>query len=98
MNPFSENRTGHSTWPIILMMYNILTWLCHKKYLMLSILTQGPKQTSIDIDVFLEPLMEDMAKLWNERVCMWDLYQPEYFTLKASIFICIHDALEGFTV
>jgi hypothetical protein len=31
MNPFSENRTGHSTWPIILMMYNILTWLCHKK-------------------------------------------------------------------
>jgi hypothetical protein len=38
--------------------------LCHKrKYLMLSILIQGPKQAGTDIDVFLEPLMEDMAKL-----------------------------------
>jgi hypothetical protein len=29
----------------------------------LSILIQGLKQAGIDIDVFLEPLMEDMAKL-----------------------------------
>jgi hypothetical protein len=73
MNPFGENRTVHSTWPVILMMYNLPTWLCHKrKYLMLSILIQGPKQAGIDIDVFLEPLMEDMMKLWNEGVCMWD--------------------------
>jgi hypothetical protein len=64
MNPFSENRTVHSTWPVILVMYNIPTWLCHKrKYLMLSILIQGPKQADIDIDVFLEPLMEDMVML-----------------------------------
>jgi hypothetical protein len=30
---------------------------------MLSIFIQGPKQAGTDIDVFLEPLMEDMAKL-----------------------------------
>jgi hypothetical protein len=93
MNPFGENKTVHSTWPIILMMYNISTWLCNKrKYLVLSILIQGSKQASIDIDVFLEPLMKDMAKLWNEGVRMWDQYQQEYFTLKAIIFVCIHDA------
>jgi hypothetical protein len=64
MNPFGENRTMHSTWPVILVMYNIPTGLCHKrKYLILSILIQGPKQVGIDIDVFLEPLMEDIAKL-----------------------------------
>jgi hypothetical protein len=64
MNPFGKNRTVHSTWPVILVMYNISTWLCHKrKYLMLSILSQGPKQAGIDIDAFLEPLMEDMVKL-----------------------------------
>jgi hypothetical protein len=75
MNPFGGKRTVHSTWPVILTMYNILTWLCHKrKYLMLSILIQGPKQAGIDIDVFLEPLMEDMTKLLNEGVCMWDQY------------------------
>jgi hypothetical protein len=64
MNPFGENRSMHSTWPVILMMYNIPTRLCYKrKYLMLSILIQCPKQAGIDIDVFLEPVMEDMAKL-----------------------------------
>jgi hypothetical protein len=64
MNPFGENRTMHNTWPVILAMYNISAWLCHKrKYLILSILIQGPKEVSIDIDVFLEPLMKDLAKL-----------------------------------
>jgi hypothetical protein len=59
---------------------------------------QGSKQADIDIDVFLEPLMEDMAKHWNEGVCIWDQYQQEHFTLYAIIFICIHDATGGFTV
>jgi hypothetical protein len=73
MNPFGENRTMHSTWPVIFTMYNLLTLLCHKrKYLMLSILIQGLKQAGTDIDVFLEPLMEDIAKLWNEGVPMLD--------------------------
>jgi hypothetical protein len=99
MNPFGENMTVHNTWPIILAMYNLPTWLCHKrKYIMLSILIQGSKQADIDIDVFLEPLMEDMVKLWNEGVCMWDQYQQEYFTLYTIIFVCIHDAPGGFTV
>jgi hypothetical protein len=74
INPFSENRTVQSTWLAILTMYNIPTWWCHKrKYLMLSILIQGPKQVGINIDVFLEPLMEDMVKLWNEGVHMCDI-------------------------
>jgi hypothetical protein len=99
MNPFVENRVVHITWLIILEMYNILTWLSHKrKYIMFSILIHGPKQSGIDIDVFLEPLVEGMEKLWNEGVHMWDQYQQEYFTLKAIIFVCIHDAPGDFTV
>jgi hypothetical protein len=39
MNPFGENRIVHITWSVILAMYNLPTWLCHKrKYLMVSIL------------------------------------------------------------
>jgi hypothetical protein len=29
---------------------------------------------------------------------MWNQYQQEYFTLKAVVFVCIHDAPRGFTV
>jgi hypothetical protein len=65
---------------------------------MLSILIQGLKQAGIDIDMFLDPLMKDMTKLWNKVVRMWDQYQQEYFTLYAIIFDCIHDSPEGFTV
>jgi hypothetical protein len=65
------------------MMYNISTWLCNKrKYLVLSILIQGSKQASIDIDVFLELLMKDMVKLWNEGVRMWDQYQQDEKTFQ----------------
>jgi hypothetical protein len=99
MDPFGENRTMHNTWPVILTMYNLPTGLCHKrKYLVLSILIQSLKQAGIDIDVFLEPLMEDMTKLWNEGVRMWDQYRQEYFMLYAIIFVCIHDAPGCFTL
>jgi hypothetical protein len=29
---------------------------------------------------------------------MWDQYKKEYFTLKAIIIVCIHDAPGGFTI
>ena len=28
MNPFNERMSDHSTWSVILTMYNIPTWLC----------------------------------------------------------------------
>jgi hypothetical protein len=62
------------------------------------ILIQCPKKAGTDIDVFLEPLMEYMAKLCNEGVRMCDQYQQEYFTLYAIIFVCIYDAPGGFTL
>jgi hypothetical protein len=40
----------------------------------LTTLISGPKQAGNDIDVFLEPLMEDMQKLWEYGVTMWDEY------------------------
>ena len=67
MNPFNERMSDHSTWLVILTMYNIPTWLCQKrKYILLTILISDPKQPGIDIDVFLKPLMQEMERLWRE--------------------------------
>lgn len=61
MNPFGDLSSSHNTWPIMLTMYNLPTWICQKrKYILLTILIRGSKQPGIDIDVFLESLMEDM--------------------------------------
>jgi len=66
MHPLNERTSNHNTWLVILTMYNIPTWLYPKrKHLLLTILIQGPKQLGIHRDVFLEPLMEEMEKLWR---------------------------------
>jgi hypothetical protein len=71
MNPFGEMTNPHNTSLVILSLYNIPSWLIHKrKYFMLAILVSCLKQDGIDIDVFLELLMEDMPKLWEEGVCV----------------------------
>ena len=59
-------------------------------YLLLTMLISGPKQPGNDIDVFLEPFMEDMKKVWEEGVNMMDASLKE-FTLKAIIFVTITD-------
>ncbi|WVZ58179.1 hypothetical protein U9M48_008474 [Paspalum notatum var. saurae] len=92
MNPFGDRSSTHSTWPVILTIYNLPTWLCQKwKYLLLCILIQGPKQPGFEIDVFLEPLMKDMTKLWNEGFKIWDEFGKEEFTLRGIIIITIND-------
>ena len=91
-NPFGNMSTSHSTWPIVLSIYNLPLWLCNKrKYMMLSILISGPKQPGNDIDVYLRPLVDDLKKLWSEDVEVWDQYKQEYFTLHAMLFITIND-------
>jgi hypothetical protein len=57
----------------------------------LTTLISNPKQAGIDIDVFLEPLMDDMQKLWEHGVNVWDEYKKEHLNLKALIFCKIND-------
>jgi hypothetical protein len=57
----------------------------------LTTLISGPKQVAVDIDVFLEPLMENMQKLWEHVANVWDEYKQEHFNLKAIIFCTIND-------
>ncbi|GJT54026.1 hypothetical protein Tco_0989080 [Tanacetum coccineum] len=92
INPFRSLSTRHSTWPVLLCIYNLPPWLCMKrKYIMMSLLIQGPKQPGNDIDVYLEPLIEDMKKLWDSGVEVYDAYKKEMFTLFAMIYCTISD-------
>jgi hypothetical protein len=50
------------------------------------------------MDVFLEPLMQDMMMLWETGVQMLDEYRKESFTLRAIIFVMINDYPALFTL
>nr|DAA02100.1 TPA_exp: transposase [Oryza sativa] len=93
MNRFGEMSSGHSTWLVTMCIYNLPPRLCMKrKYIMMPIIIQGPKQPGNDIDVFLRPLVEDLKLLWKkEGVLMWDEDKQEEFNLRALLFVTIND-------
>ena len=92
MNPYRTLNSKHSTWPVLLTIYNLPPWLCMKrKYIMLTLLIPGPKEAGNNIDVYLQPLIEDLLLLWNEGERIYDAYSQTNFTLRAMIFCTISD-------
>ncbi|XP_054785874.1 uncharacterized protein LOC129292326 [Prosopis cineraria] len=92
MNPYSSLSSIHSSWPILLVIYNLSPMLCmQRKYIILSMFISGPKQPRNDIDVCLRPLVEDLKNLWEVGVGVFDVNRKEVFKLHAMIFCTIND-------
>ncbi|XP_063939815.1 uncharacterized protein LOC108198272 [Daucus carota subsp. sativus] len=90
-NPFYSTNIDYSCWPVLMSIYNLPPWLCMKrKYIMLCLLISGPKELGNDIDVFLQPLIEDLQNLrTGKQVC--DAYKREYFLLRGILLWTISD-------
>ncbi|XP_074361820.1 uncharacterized protein LOC141702002 [Apium graveolens] len=85
------NRSDHSTWPVLLSIYNLPPWLCMKrKYIMLILLISRPNQPGNDIDVYLQPLIEDLQKLWHGKE-VYDAFKKESFILRGILLWTISD-------
>jgi len=50
------------------------------------------------MDVFLEPLMEEMKMLWEKGFKMLDKYRKDLFMLRTIIFVTINDYPAVFTL
>ncbi|TXG72584.1 hypothetical protein EZV62_001163 [Acer yangbiense] len=91
-NPFRNLSSTHSTWPVVLVTYNLPPWKCmSKENLMLTLLIPGPKQPGNDIDVYLQPLIEDLIKLWDVGAEVYDVSINSTFTLKTVLMWTIND-------
>ncbi|XP_040361932.1 uncharacterized protein LOC121049286 [Rosa chinensis] len=91
-NPHSSLSSRYSCWPVILVTYNLPPWLCMKrKYMMLTLLISGPKQPGNDIDVYLQPLIDDLKVLWDGVEGVYDAFRGEYFKLRAILLWTIND-------
>ncbi|KAL3622591.1 hypothetical protein CASFOL_034002 [Castilleja foliolosa] len=91
MNPYGNFCSQHSAWPVLLVIYNLSPLLSMKrKYIMLSMMISGPKQPGNDIDVYLQPLIEDLQKLFVEGVDVFDAYKMEIFRMRAMLFCTIN--------
>ncbi|KAL3532829.1 hypothetical protein ACH5RR_006350 [Cinchona calisaya] len=53
-NPYGRMSVAHSTWPVVLIVYNLPPWLCMKQcFLFISVLIDCPKGPGNKIDVYL---------------------------------------------
>ena len=91
INPFSNMSSSYSCWPVILCIYNLPPWLCMKRrFTMLTLLISGPKQPGNDIDIYLEPLIDDLKVLWSGIDC-YDSFKKENFILRGVLLWTIND-------
>jgi hypothetical protein len=91
-NPFGMMNVNYSCWPVILIPYNLPPWLCLKQsYWMLSMVIPGPKSPGVSIDVYLQPLIDELKVLWKDGVKAWDAVEKKEFDLHAILLWTIND-------
>ncbi|KAI9186915.1 hypothetical protein LWI28_022235 [Acer negundo] len=91
-NPFITMSTTHSTWPVVLIPYNLPPLMCMKQpFFMLSVLIDDPKGPGNKIDVYLQPLIEELKEFWHEGVLTYDALSNEMFKLHAALLWTIND-------
>jgi translation initiation factor IF-2 len=65
----------------------------------MPLLIQGPRQHGNDIDVFLEPVIDELVEMFEKGVeDVWDEYKKEYVTIKAVLIATITDLRSRFIV
>ncbi|XP_068339217.1 uncharacterized protein [Pyrus communis] len=91
-NPFGKIRNDHSTWPVVLSVYNLPPWMCMKQpNLLLSLLIPGPRSPGKEIDVYMHPLIDELNELWEVGIPTYDAYSNQSFTMKAAVLWTISD-------
>ncbi|KAL0550079.1 hypothetical protein IC582_014577 [Cucumis melo] len=83
----------YSCWPVMLVTYNLPPWLCmSKENIMLTLLIPCPKQPDNDINIFLQPLIDDLKLLWD-GVEVYDVVSKSNFNLRVVLMWTINDFL-----
>ncbi|KAL3678426.1 hypothetical protein R1sor_021382 [Riccia sorocarpa] len=94
--PYGVKSSSLSTWPVVLTNYNVPPWLASKKgFLLLSLIIPGPKKVK-NIDIYLEPLVEELEQLWTGVDDVYDgrterIGWNRWFTLKGVLLWTMHD-------
>ena len=91
-HPYGNMSSTHSIWPVVLVPYNLPPWDCMKSpYFMMTLLIPGPKCPGNDIDVYLQPMIDELRELWEVGVETYDAYSKLNFRLHAAIMWTIND-------
>ncbi|XP_042960740.1 uncharacterized protein LOC122295688 [Carya illinoinensis] len=91
--PFNNLAKPHSIWPVILVPYNLPPWSCMKdQFFITSLIIPGPRSPGNDIDVYLQPLVDELLGFWENGVPTYDASTKETFRLHAALLWTINDS------
>ncbi|XP_071704598.1 uncharacterized protein [Rutidosis leptorrhynchoides] len=94
-SPFGNMSVSHTTWPVVLMPYNLPPWLCMKKpFLFLSLLILGPSAPGKNIDVYMQPLVDELKELWDNGVNTYETRSTRLSNSHKEIFMAHRHWLE----
>jgi len=91
--PLKNNAIKHSTWVLLITIYNLPLWFLTKKFF-LAVLIPGPKApTAENINVFLALVVRDLLKLWTgvPTMNMSKSVGQRRFTLRALLMWTVND-------
>ncbi|XP_047333830.1 uncharacterized protein LOC124937589 isoform X1 [Impatiens glandulifera] len=90
--PFGQYGKAYSCWPVILTPYNLPPGMCMKSpYMFISLIIPGPKSPQRKIDIFLQPLIDELKMLWNVGVPTYDVSRGDTFIMKAMLLWTVSD-------
>lgn len=91
-NPFKAMNVSHSSWPVIIMPYNLPPWLCMKQpHMMMTLLIDGPSSPGNNIDVYLRLVVDELKELWENGVDTYDAETNQMFRMHAVLLWTIND-------
>ena len=91
-NPFEDMSISYNMWPVVLIPYNLPPWMCMKQtFFMLSLLIPGPTAPVNDIDIYLQPLIDELNELWEVGAETYDASTKRNYCMCVAILWTIND-------
>ncbi|KAF3643640.1 putative peroxidase 4-like [Capsicum annuum] len=89
--PNGNMSFNYSIWLVVLATYNFPPWDCMKSpYFMMTLLIPSPKCPDNDIDVYLQPMIDELNELWN-GVETYDAHSKYNFLLCVALLWTINN-------
>ncbi|KAM3361279.1 hypothetical protein P3S68_016133 [Capsicum galapagoense] len=90
--PYSIFAAPYSYWPVYLAPYNLPPEMCmNSPYIFLNCIILGPRNPKIMIDVYFQPLIDELNQLWIERIEIFDVSLKQNFNLRVVLMWTISD-------
>ncbi|KAL0433367.1 UNVERIFIED_CONTAM: hypothetical protein Slati_2671000 [Sesamum latifolium] len=89
--PHGQYDRTYSCWIVILTGYNSPRCICMSSEYMFLMVIPGPSNSKRLIDMYLEPLIEELLQLWYVGVQMHDNAMNQAFIMRAVLMWTVND-------